>query len=56
MKIPVDVDEDTLTKIANMTGAKYYRADSSDTLQKIYADIDHLEKTDAVVEEIHGIQ
>ena len=49
VKIPVDVDEDTLTKIANMTGAKYYRADSSETLRKIYADIDRLEKTDAEV-------
>ncbi len=48
-KIPVDVDEDTLTKIANMTNAKYYRADSSDTLRKIYADIDRLEKTDVEV-------
>jgi Ca-activated chloride channel family protein len=48
-KIPVDVDEDTLTKIANLTGGKYYRADSSDTMKKIYADIDRLEKTDAEV-------
>lgn len=49
IKIPVDVDEDTLTKISNMTSAKYYRADSSETLRKIYADIDRLEKTDAEV-------
>ena len=48
-QIPVDVDEDTLTKIADMTGAKYYRADSSETLKKIYADIDRLEKTDEEV-------
>jgi Ca-activated chloride channel family protein len=46
-RIPVDVDEDTLRKISGMTKAKYYRADSSDTLGKIYADIDRLEKTDA---------
>jgi Ca-activated chloride channel family protein len=49
VKIPVDVDEDTLTKIANMTGGKYYRADSSATLNKIYNDIDRLEKTDVEV-------
>lgn len=48
-RIPVDVDEDTLRKIAEMTKGKYYRADSSDTLEKIYADIDRLEKTDAEV-------
>jgi len=48
-RIAVDVDEATLTKIADMTGGKYYRADSSDTMKKIYADIDRLEKTDAEV-------
>jgi Ca-activated chloride channel homolog len=48
-KIAVDVDEDTLGKIAEMTGGKYYRADTSDTLKKIYADIDRLEKTDTEV-------
>ena len=48
-RIPVDVDEDTLKKIADMTKGKYYRADSSDTLRQIYADIDRLEKTDAEV-------
>ncbi len=46
---PVDVDEDTLKAIAKMTSAKYYRADSSDTLNKIYDDIDRLEKTDVQV-------
>jgi len=48
-KIAVDVDEETLSKIANMTNAKYYRADTSDTLKKIYADIDRLEKTEQEV-------
>jgi Ca-activated chloride channel family protein len=48
-KQPVDVDEDTLKTIAKMTSAKYYRADSSDTLNKIYDDIDRLEKTDVEV-------
>lgn len=46
---PVDVDEDTLKTIAKMTNAKYYRADSSETLNKIYDDIDRLEKTDVEV-------
>src|ERR1043166_3867920 len=45
----VDIDEDTLTKIANMTGGKYFRADSTDTLRKIYAEIDRLEKTEIEV-------
>jgi Ca-activated chloride channel family protein len=45
----VDVDEDTLQKIAQMTGGKYYRADNSDKFQQIYAEIDKLEKTEATV-------
>ena len=47
--IPVDIDEDTLTKIADMTGGKYYRADNAEHFQQIYAEIDKLEKSEAVV-------
>jgi len=47
--VPVDVDEDTLQKIADKTGGKYYRADNAEKFQKIYAEIDKLEKTEASV-------
>jgi Ca-activated chloride channel family protein len=47
--MPVDIDEDTLQKIANMTGGKYYRADNAENFQKIYAEIDKLEKSEAEV-------
>ncbi len=47
--MPVDIDEDTLQKIANMTGGKYYRADNAQRFQAIYAEIDKLEKTEAEV-------
>jgi Ca-activated chloride channel family protein len=47
--MPVDIDEDTLQKIADMTGGKYYRADNSQKFQAIYAEIDKLEKTEAEV-------
>jgi Ca-activated chloride channel family protein len=47
--VPVDIDEDTLTAVAEKTGGKYYRADSTDTLRKIYAEIDQFEKSEAVV-------
>src|SRR5205807_1072653 len=40
---PVDIDEDTLQKIANMTNGKYYRADNAQKFQAIYAEIDKLE-------------
>src|SRR5439155_1040209 len=41
---PVDIDEDTLKKIAQMTDGKYYRADNAKNFQAIYAEIDKLEK------------
>ena len=40
-----DLDEDTLKKIAEMTGGQYFRAADTDSLRDIYAQIDKLEKT-----------
>ena len=45
----VDIDEDMLTKIADKTGGKYFRADNTQTLRNIYSEIDRLEKTEAEV-------
>jgi len=47
--VPVDIDEETLQKISDLTGGKYYRADNADKFQAIYAEIDKLEKTEADV-------
>ncbi len=47
--VPVDVDEETLKKIADKTGGRYYRADNAEKFRQIYAEIDKLEKTDASV-------
>lgn len=41
----VDVDEETLTAIADLTGGKYYRATDRERLEAIYAEIDELETT-----------
>jgi Ca-activated chloride channel homolog len=41
----VDVDEDTLKRIAAATGARFYRATDTDSLNRIYSEIDKLEKT-----------
>jgi Ca-activated chloride channel family protein len=47
--VPVDIDEDTLQKISEMTGGKYYRADNADKFGAIYSEIDKLEKSEADV-------
>ena len=44
-KIPIEIDEEILKKIADMTGGKYYLASDTETLRKIYDDIDRLEKS-----------
>jgi Ca-activated chloride channel family protein len=43
--IPVDLDEKTLTAVADMTGGKYYRATDNKKLKAIYREIDQLERT-----------
>ena len=43
--MPVQIDEALLQKIANETGARYFRATNNQTLQSIYNEIDRLEKT-----------
>ena len=40
-----DIDEPTLTKIADLTGGKYYRATDNQSLKEIYREIDLLEKS-----------
>ncbi len=49
--IDVRIDEDTLKKIADMTGGKYFRATNEKALQEIYNEIDKLEKTEIQVSE-----
>ena len=41
----VEIDEDLLTQIANLTGGKYFRATNENSLKSIYSEIDRLEKT-----------
>jgi len=42
-------DEDMLAQVAQMTGGKYYRADNAEKFKAIYAEIDKLEKSEAVI-------
>jgi Ca-activated chloride channel family protein len=45
MMAKVDVDEKTLQAVAAETGGMFYRATDTDSLQKIYEQINALEKT-----------
>ena len=43
--IPIEIDEEVLKRIAAITGGKYYLASDSETLRRIYDDINKLEKS-----------
>lgn len=43
--MPVEIDEESLTKIADLTTGKYFRATDRQSLEKIYAEIGEMEKT-----------
>jgi len=43
--IEVQIDEDLLKQVSNMTGGKYFRATNNKGLKEVYAEIDKMEKT-----------
>jgi len=49
--IPVEIDEKTLTQIAQITGGQYFRATNTKALGDIYKEIDQMEKTKMSVQE-----
>ncbi len=52
----VDVDEDTLKQIAEMTDAQFYRATDTDSLKQIYSQIDKLEKSTVTMKKYERYQ
>src|SRR5258707_14035833 len=46
----VDVDEKTLQAVADETGGKFYRATDTDSLKKIYEQINRFEKSAQTVQ------
>ena len=44
-RVRLEIDEATLTGIAEETGGKYFRATDTQSLESIYAEIDAMEKT-----------
>ena len=49
--VKVEIDEETLKKVADATGGKYFRATSEEKLEEIYAEIGEMEKTEIKVRE-----
>lgn len=47
----VDIDEEGLKEVAEVTGGRYFRATDNESLRRIYSEIDRLEKTEIEVEQ-----
>lgn len=45
VQIPVELDEETLTEVARITGGLYFRATDAERLEEIYQEISEMEKT-----------
>lgn len=54
--VEVTIDEDLLTKVAETTGGKYFRATNNDKLKKIFSEIDRLEKSKIDVTKLNNKQ
>jgi Ca-activated chloride channel family protein len=52
----VDVDEKTLQAVANETGGQFYRATDTDSLQKIYEQINRFEKSAQTVQKFEHVE
>ncbi len=51
VKVPVEIDEDLLRQMAEITGGQYFRATDETSLEKIYSEIGEMEKTKIEVKE-----
>ncbi len=52
-QVPVTIDEGVLKEIASLTGGQYFRATNNAALEKIYQQIDKLEKAKVAVTQYH---
>ena len=50
-KVQVDVDEESLQEIAEITNGRFFRATDNQSLKEVYREIDALERTEIVVTE-----
>ena len=51
VRVPVQIDEELLQQVADITGGKYFRATDKESLEQIYGEIGEMEKTKIEVTE-----
>ena len=45
VRVKVDIDDKTLGQVAEMTGGQYFRATDTESLEKVYEEINTMETT-----------
>lgn len=55
-KARVDIDERTLTQVADMTGARYFRATDTESLEQVYEEINSMETTTRTIKKFENYQ
>jgi Ca-activated chloride channel family protein len=51
--VPVDIDENTLKRVAAVTGGRYFRAIDTENLREVYSEIDRLERSPFEAPQFH---
>ncbi len=53
-KARVDIDERTLSQVADMTGARYFRATDTESLEQVYEEINSMETTTRTIKKFEN--
>ncbi|HIQ37385.1 MAG TPA: VWA domain-containing protein [Desulfocapsa sulfexigens] len=54
MRVEVDIDDETLGQVAEMTGGRYFRATDTQSLEKVYDEINTMETTTRTIKKFEN--
>ena len=56
MRVKVDIDDETLGQVAEITGGRYFRATDTKSLEKVYEEINTMETTTRTIKKFENYQ
>ena len=56
VRVKVDIDDETLGQVAEMTGGRYFRATDTKSLEKVYEEINTMETTTRTIKKFENYQ
>lgn len=54
MRVRVDIDDETLGQVAEMTGGRYFRATDTKSLEQVYEEINTMETTTRTIKKFEN--